>query len=112
MYKSISTYLLPEGVDKEAFWKYHTGIHAADVTKGAGPALKRYVVNHVTEMIRGEMQFWGLIEKWWESKEARDEYLIRAKLIKTASGMSPPEDFRSTAIGGFGAWVEEKEIPL
>ncbi len=112
MYKSISTYLLPTGTDQDAFWKYHTEVHALDVVRGAGPDLKRYVVNRVTEVIRGEMQFWGLIEKWWESKQSRDEYLDRAKFIKAASGKTPPEDFRSTAIGGFGAWVEEKEIPL
>ncbi|MBI2958054.1 MAG: hypothetical protein HYY32_04340 [Chloroflexi bacterium] len=113
MYKSISTYLIPKNVDPQEFWEYHTGPHARDVVGGAGPELKRYVVNRVTDVIRGEMQFWGLIEKWWESKESRDEYLRRAKFIKgSTTGMSPPEEFRSRAYGGFGAWVEEREIPL
>ena len=112
MIKMINVYSLPEGTDPEEFWKYHTEVHALDVKKAAGSLLKKYVINRVVEVIRGEPKFWGLIEMWWESKEAREEYPKRAETVIAASGKTPPEDFRERVIRGFGAHVEEKEIPL
>ena len=112
MYKTITVYSLPEGTDPEEFWKYHTEVHALDVKKVAGPLLKEYVINHVIEVIRGEPKFWGLIEMWWESKQAREEYFERAEYVKAASGKTPLEDFVSRVISGFSVHVEEKEIPL
>jgi len=112
MYKTISVYSLPEGTDPDEFWKYHTEVHARDVRKAAGPELKKYVINRVVEVIRGEPKFWGLIEMWWESKEERDKYPEKAARVKAATGKTPPEDFRDRVIAGFGAHVQEKEIPL
>ncbi|MFC1989417.1 EthD domain-containing protein [Chloroflexota bacterium] len=112
MYKTVSIFSLPEGTDPEEFWKYHTEVHATDVKKAAGNTLKKYVLNRVVTVERGEPKFWGLIEMWWENKEARGEYPKRSESVKTASGKTPLEDFRSRVISGFGAHVEEKEISL
>jgi uncharacterized protein (TIGR02118 family) len=112
LYKTMSVYALPEGTDPDEFWKYHTQVHAADVKKAAGPTLKKYVINRVVEVMRGEPKFFGIIEMWWESKEARDGYAKRAQSVKTASGKSPPEDFGARVISGFSVHLEEKEISL
>ena len=112
MYKTMSVYALPEGTDPDEFWKYHTQVHAADVKKAAGPTLKKYVINRVVEVMRGEPKFFGVIEMWWESKEARDGYAKRAQTVKTATGKSPPEDFGARVISGFSVHLEEKEISL
>jgi uncharacterized protein (TIGR02118 family) len=110
--KSISVYSLPAGTDPDEFWKYHTEVHAKDVVKIAGPALKKYTINRVVEVRFGQPKFWGVIEMWWESKEAARDYIKRASLIKTPNGKGIPEDFGSRVIEQFGAQVEEKEIPL
>ena len=112
MYKTMGFFTLPEGTDPDEFWKYHTEVHARDVRKAAGPGLKKYVLNRVVEVVRGKPTFWGCIEMWWESKEERDKYPERAAKVKTTTGKSPPQDFAARVISGFGAHVEEKEIPL
>jgi hypothetical protein len=112
MYKTMSVYTLPEGTDPDEFWKYHTQVHAIDVKKAAGPTLKKYVINRVIDVLRGTPNFFGVIEMWWESKAAREGYSERAKLVKTATGKSPPEDFGARVINGFSVHLEEKEITL
>ena len=113
MYKTMTVYSLPEGTDPDEFWKYHTQVHALDVKNAAGPLLKKYVVNRVLDVSSGQPKFFGLIELWWASKEAREEYYgKRVKTFKLASGKTPPEDFASRAILGFSVHVEEQEIPL
>ena len=112
MIKTISVYSLPKGTDPDEFWKYHTEVHGADVRKAAGPGLKKFVINRVTQVLRGEPKFFGVIEMWWESREAMDGYPARAAAFKTATGKSPLEDFRPRVTESFGAIVEEKEIPF
>ena len=112
MYKTMSVYSLPEGTNPDEFWKYHTEVHAMDVKKAAGSTLKKYVINRVVNVTRGEPKFFGLIETWWESKEARDEFIESVQTIKAANGKTIMEDFRSRVISGFAVNVEEKEITL
>jgi uncharacterized protein (TIGR02118 family) len=112
MYKTMTVYALPEGTDPDEFWKYHTQVHAMDVKKAAGSTLKKFAINRVIEVFKGEPKIFGVIEMWWESKEAMDGYSKRAKLVKTATGKSPLDDFRGRVIYGFSIHVEEKEIPL
>ena len=104
MIKMINVYSLPDGTGPEEFWKYHTEVHALDVKKAAGSLLKKYTINRVVEVIRGEPKFWGLIETWWESEEARQEYNKRSYPNKG--------EFSSRVTGSFVALVEEKEIPF
>ncbi len=112
MFKTMSFYSLPEGADGVKIWKYHTEVHALDVKKVAGPLLKKYVIRRVIKAIRGEPTFWGIIEIWWESAEAQEEFIKRAQNYKgTASGKTPPEDFASLGIiRGFSVQIEDKEI--
>lgn len=112
MIKSVSIYSLPKGTDPEEFWKYHTEVHARDVARLAGKGLKKYVINRVTEVRFGEPKFWGMIEMWWESEEAKDAYFKIANVTKTPSGRSIPDDFKVRVTDQFGAQVEEKEIPV
>jgi hypothetical protein len=112
MIKTMGVYSLPDGTDPDEFWKYHTGVHAADVRKAAGPGLKKFVINRVVQVKRGEPTFWGVIEMWWENEEAMEGYAKRAAAVITATGKTPIEDFRARVTGTFSAVVEEKEIPF
>ena len=104
MLKMITVYSLPEGTDPDEFWKYHIEEHALDFKNAAVPLLKKYVINRVVEARRGEPTFFGLIETWWESEEARQEYNKRSYPKKG--------EFGSRVSESFTALVEEKEIPL
>ena len=64
MIKMVSIYSIPEGTNPDEFWMCHTEIHAKDVKKAAGPSLKKYVINRVIKVRRGEPKFFGLIEQW------------------------------------------------
>ena len=112
MIKRISVYSLPEGTDPEAFWKYHTEVHALDVKNAAGSLLKKYVINRVIKVTHGEPKFWGVIELWFENEEAFKEFNKRTLKTKVANGKAMIDDFTSRVTGRFGALVEEKEIPL
>ena len=41
MVKMVSIYSLPEGVDPDEFWRYHTEDHASDIKRAAGTRLKK-----------------------------------------------------------------------
>jgi hypothetical protein len=104
MTKRVCVYSLPEGVDGDAFWKYHTEVHAKDVIRLAGPALKKYIINGVVKVINGKQQFFELIERWWESEEAMNRALRESKL---PDGRTVANDFWSRATNGFVCLVEE-----
>ncbi len=106
MIKRVSFYSLPEGVDPDEFWKYHTEVHSSEYKKAVAPRLKKYVINRVTEVVRGEPKFWGFVEQWWENEEDRNA------AINTPEVKRINEDFRSRVTGGFLVGVEEKEITL
>lgn len=110
MVKRIITYSLPKGTDPDEFWKFHTGVHASDFKKIAGPGLKKYVINRVREVKTGEKMFFGLIELWYETEQAMMEAMNRAETIKTMGGNAIAEDFWSRITGGFAALVEEVQI--
>jgi hypothetical protein len=113
MYKTISVYDLPPGTNREAFWEYHTRVHAQDVKQASRGLLKKFVINRIIDVVNGELKAFGLIEMWWENKEAAGEYKDRAREFKTASGKSPPDDFFSRGvISRFRLHVEEVEITL
>ncbi len=85
MIKRVSIHSLPEGVDPDKFWKYHTEVHASDITKAAGPRLKRCLLNRVRKVESGEPKFFGLIELWFESEEAMNGALNDFRTLKALS---------------------------
>lgn len=112
MIKRIAVYSLPEGTDPDEFWKYHTELHSADVRKAFGFRVKKYVINRVVEVVKGQPTFWGVVELWFENTEAMNEAHERLKHFKTLKGKTFQEDFFSRVTGRFSAVVEEKEIGI
>ena len=116
MFKAMAFYALRDGVDPDEFWKYHTEVHSVDVINAIGPELlkkhKKYVVNRVTNSTGNAPNIFGIVEMWWESKEANDESLEKLKNYITASGKNVADDFYTNAISLFRIELEEKEIPL
>jgi hypothetical protein len=111
MIKVIAGYSLPEGTDLEEFWKYHTQVHAADCKKAYGPRLKKYTINRVTKVLKGEPVF-AIMEDWFEDEAALAEADKRLKSMIAASGKNMVEDFASRVTRSFRFIVEEKEIQL
>lgn len=107
MIKKVAVYSLAEGTDPDQFWEYHTTTHAADVMKAAGPALKRYAINRVRQVVRGSPQFFAFVETWWESEEGMNRYLREISTTKLPNGETIVEDFWSRGICGSEVVVEE-----
>ncbi len=111
MYKTLSIYDLPAGMDGDAFWKYHTEVHASDVKKAAGSMLVHFKLSRVKEVLEGEVKAFGIIEMWWKDKESSEKYNDVQKSFKTASGKPPMEDFISRGpVLRAHLHVEEKRI--
>lgn len=107
MVKRVAIYSIPEGTDGDKFWKYHTKVHAPDVVRVAGPALKKYIINRVTKIISGKPQFFGLVEMWWESEESMNKAFQTFQTEKLTNGKTIFEDFWSQATSRFATEVEE-----
>jgi len=107
MVKRVGIYSLPQGTDGDQFWEYHTKVHAADVMRAGGPALKKYVLSRVTKVISGTPQFFALIETWWESEKAAEKGFESFKTTKLSNGKTIAEDFWSRVTNGFSAQTEE-----
>ncbi len=108
MIKRVAACLLREGVDPDEFWEYHKEVHAIDAARVAGPRLKKYVINRVTTVIRGEPTFFDLIESWWETEEDMHQaWDVDSWSEKTPEGASVQDDFWSRTTGGFTVLVEE-----
>ncbi|OGO20455.1 MAG: hypothetical protein A2144_00760 [Chloroflexi bacterium RBG_16_50_9] len=112
MIKVVAMYSLPEGTDPEEFWKFHTEIHASDIKKAYGPRVKKYVINRVTRIIKGELKLFAIMETWFDNEEELAEADKAAKAARAASGKTVVDDFASRVTGSFRAIVEEKEIKL
>lgn len=107
MIKKVAVYALEEGTNGDEFWAYHTKTHAADVMRVAGPALKRYVINRVKQVVRGKPQFFAFVETWWESEEGMNKYLEEISTTTLSNRRTIVDDFWSRGIHGFEAVVEE-----
>lgn len=112
MIKVIAMYSLPEGTDPDEFWKYHTEVHASDIKKAYGPRLKKYVINRVIKVLKGEPKLFAIMENWFENEEALAEADKDAKTLRTAGGKTIVDDFASRVTQSYRAIVEEKEIKL
>ena len=103
MIKRVFVFSLPEGTNPDEFWKFWTDVHAAQYKKV--PGLRKYTINRVSQVAKGDAKFWGLAETWWDSIDAHDNSL-------NSPEMKPiyEDKFAEKILGGFGAWVEEKEV--
>ena len=77
-------------------------VHAAEVKKV--PGFKKYVFNRVTNVLAGDIKFWGLAEFWWDSEEAMRQ------VSNNPDSKRYNDDFRPRIVERFQAIVEEKEI--
>jgi len=102
MIKRVAVFSLPETADPDEFWKYGVETHTAEVKEL--PGLRKYVINRVTKVVKGEPKFWGLAELWFDSEEAHHQ------AFTSSAGDSTREDFASRIAEHFHAWVEEKVI--
>ena len=108
MIKRVAVCSLREGIDPDEFWRYHKEVHAVDAARVAGPRLKKYVINRVTTVIRGEPAFFDLIESWWETEEDMHQaFDVETNTTKLPNGKTIQEDFWWRTVGGFTALVEE-----
>jgi len=96
--KRLMVCSLAEGTDSDEFWKYWVQVHAAALKNEAG--IKKYVLSRVTEVVKGEQKFWGVMEMWLDSE---DEY----KRIFTGKS---DDYFASHIADRFACWAEEVEI--
>jgi len=93
MIKRMSVYSLKEGTDKDAFWKYHTQVHAPHIVEAAGPGQTKYIVNRVIKTAYGEPPCFGIVEQVFESEEAMNKYVEAMKTVKLPSGKTVFDDF-------------------
>jgi len=107
MVKFIATYSLPKGMDGDEFWGYHTGPHAKDYMKIAGPGLIKYVIKRVVKPMVGEQQFFALIEMWWETQEDMDKEMDAARKTTVVSGKTIADDFMDRVTDYRNAIIEE-----
>ena len=98
MVKRVMVCELTEGTDPDEFWKHWVEVHAAALKSETG--IKKYVLNRVKTVAKGEPKFWGLMEMWFDSEE---DY----KRIFTGKS---DEYFASHVADRFACWVEEVEI--
>ncbi len=103
MVKRILIFKLKPGTDPEEFWDHWEKVHAAEFRKR--PELKKYVINRVSKVTKGEPAFWGLVETWWDSEESH------AESEQSPLGKSFHDPYFAAHItDGFGAWLEEKQL--
>ena len=104
MVKRIMIFKLKDGVNPDKFWKFWDEEHAQTFKKL--PALKKYVLNRVTKIVKGEPKYWGLVEIWAENEEAYEKTHKDHPIVKELSSHGFSEQITDT----FTAWVEEKVI--
>ena len=99
MVKRVGMFSLGEGKDSDEVWKYWTEVHAPNFSKL--PGLRKYAINRITEVVKGEVRYWGMAELWFDTEE---DY-------EAAVAQHTPDEFGSLVTEPrFSAWVEEKVI--
>lgn len=107
MIKRLGVYSLPEDVDGDEFWNYHTKIHAEQAKQAFGDYLKRYVVNRVRRVISGQGHWFGLVETWWDSQEDLDRAFESLNTTILPNGLNVSDDFGSRVASYTSYDVEE-----
>lgn len=103
-------YSLVSGTDGDKRWQHHTQVHAPAFAAEIGVGLRRYVINRVSKVVRGNPKFYIMAEMWWESREAMDKAIERAKVTKAPSGQTFFKDSEEEIADAFAAIVEEVQI--
>jgi len=108
MIKRAAVYWLPDDVNEDDFWKYHTETHAPDVINIAGDALKKYTISRIVKTVHGDKPpFFAIIEMWWESEEAMTKAMELVKNTKLPSGKTIWDDFWDQVAGGYAMVTDE-----
>ena len=110
MIKRIGAYSIREGADKDAFWKYHTQVHAvhcAEVWRGPSP--KKYVINRVLETAYGKPPFYGMTDQVTDTEEEMNNNSAALKAAKLPNGKTVFDDFdtQEALVNRFGLTAEE-----
>jgi hypothetical protein len=58
-------------VDEDSFWLYHITDHANDAKKLGNPL--KYSISRVTELFKGQPEFFDLVEFWWADRQSLDD---------------------------------------
>jgi len=95
MIKRLGVYSLPEDVDGDEFWHYHTHTHAEQAKKAFGDYLKRYTINRVRRVISGEGCWFGMVETWWDNPDDIDRAFQCLNTTILPNGLSVSDDFGS-----------------
>ena len=103
MVKRIMIFKLKDGVNPDKFWKFWD-VHAQTFKKL--PTLKKYVLNRVTKIVKGEPKYWGLVEIWAENAEAYEKASKDHPIVKELAS----DGFAEQVTDSFTVWVEEKVI--
>lgn len=103
MVKRVMVFKLKPGTDPDEFWKHWELKHASEYKKM--PYLRKYVINRVKQVIKGEPVFWGLVETYWDSIEDHD----KNALTPESKAFKDPW-FGEHIADSFGAWMEEKQM--
>ena len=65
------------------------------------------MINRVTKTLYGRPQFFGVIETWWEDKEAMNKDMQALKATRHPNGNTMEEHFSSQVGKAFSVLVEE-----
>ena len=99
MVKKMGMFQLAEGKDSDEVWKYWIETHAAQVK--SLPGIRKYVLNRVSKVVKGEVKFWGIVELWFDTEEDYD---------KAFTHLVPDEFGTLITEPRLSVWVEEKVI--
>ncbi|MBO05995.1 MAG: hypothetical protein CMI58_03020 [Parcubacteria group bacterium] len=99
MVKKIGMFQLAKGKDSDEVWKYWIETHAAQVK--TLPGLRKYTINRVKSVTKGDVHFWGVAELWFDTEEDYD---------KAFSHLVPDEFGTLVTDPRLSVWVEEKVI--
>lgn len=97
MVKRLAVYSLPTGANPDEFWEFHK-LHTAQYMQAVGPELRKYALNRVTNVIKGEQRFFAIVEMCWDSEEAMNKAVEAAAMAKTPDGKSLSEDFAERVV--------------
>jgi len=97
MIKRVWTCSLKEGTDPDEFWKHWVEVHGAELKDET--LIKKYTVQRVKTVVKGQPKFWGLMEMWFDSEEEYKKVVWKAD-----------EYFVSHITDIFAAWVDEEVI--
>ena len=99
MVKRVAIFQLAEGKDPDEAWKYWKETHAAQVK--TLPGVRKYIIHRVKKVVKGDLNFWGMVELWFDTEEDYDK----------AFAHFVPDDLGTLITGPrLSAWVEEKVI--